>query len=61
MIKDELRTISQLAEATGYPEQRIRAWIRAGKLNAINLSCGSVPRYAVRMQDWELFMTPALK
>ena len=52
-------TTKQVQELTGFSEYKVLALIRTKKLPAVNTSAGSKkPRWAVRPEDLEAFLTP---
>jgi hypothetical protein len=51
----KLMTPRNVADAMGVRVERVRGWIHARKLRALNLSIGRRPTYAIRPADFERF------
>jgi len=52
-------TTREVAKLTGFSMQKVQHLIRTGRIPAVNTSGGSQkPRWVVRMQDLDAFLTP---
>ena len=55
----ELLTTGEVSRLTGFSLSKVRRLIELGRLPAINTSTETRPRWAVRRQDLDLFLTPS--
>lgn len=58
MTRDQFLSTRQVAKSTGWSMEKVRQLIRTEKLPAINTSTGERPRWSVRIEDLEKFLTP---
>ena len=53
-------TTQQIVELTGWSKQKVQLLCKSGRLPSTDTSTGGKrPRYAIRLEDLEAFLTPA--
>lgn len=51
-------TTGEAAEFCGFTIQKVRRLVELGRIPATNTSCGTRPRWTIRREDLEAFLSP---
>ena len=57
-VTSEFLTTGEVAKITGFSILKVRMLVEQGKLPATNTSCGTRPRWTIRREDLEAFLSP---
>jgi hypothetical protein len=52
-----LFTPDQIAKAAGFTAEKVRGLCSTGRLKSVNVSTGNRPRYRVKKEWWENYLT----
>jgi excisionase family DNA binding protein len=55
---DKPLTVPEIAKKLRVRQPKVLAWIRSGRLKAVNITTSGRPRYRVHPDDLLMFMTP---
>lgn len=54
----DFMTTGEAAEFCGFTIQKVRRLVELGRIPATNTSCGTRPRWTIRREDLEAFLSP---